>query len=45
MLLAYSGNLDRENKSPFEYASKIFEEANRHAPAGVSWEKPKEGEE
>lgn len=37
LLLAYSGNVLIGNRSPFEFASMIYEAANRHAPSGVSW--------
>lgn len=39
MLLAYSGNVRRGKASPFEFASAVFEAANRHAPNGVLWVK------
>lgn len=39
MLLAYSGNVECGKATPFEFASTIFESANRHAPTGVSWDK------
>ncbi len=37
MLLAYSGNVQLGKTSPFDFANKIFEAANRHAPSGVTW--------
>lgn len=37
MLLAYSGNVQLGKDSPFDFANKVFEEANRHAPSGVAW--------
>jgi hypothetical protein len=37
MLLAYSGNVRLGNATPFDFASALFEEANRHAPTGVRW--------
>lgn len=37
MLLAYSGNVETGRKSPYEYASEVFEAANRHEPGGVAW--------
>jgi hypothetical protein len=37
MLLAYSGNIQLGNATPFDFASIVFEAANRHAPMGVTW--------
>lgn len=37
MLLAYSGNVQLGKATPFEFASLIFEAANRHPPTGVIW--------
>lgn len=37
MLLAYSGNVQLGKTTPFDFASTIFEMANRHAPTGVTW--------
>lgn len=37
MLLAYSGNVQLGNATPFDYACCVFEAANRHAPTGVTW--------
>lgn len=37
MLLAYSGNVQLGKATPFDYASTVFEAANRHAPTGVTW--------
>lgn len=37
MLLAYSGNVHLGDASPFDFANKVFEAANRHAPSGVTW--------
>ena len=37
MLLAYSGNVQLGKKTPFDFASTVFEAANRHAPTGVTW--------
>lgn len=37
MLLAYSGNVRLGKATPFDFASTIFEAANRHAPTGVTW--------
>lgn len=37
MLLAYSGNVQLGKATPFEFASTVFQEANRHAPTGVTW--------
>ena len=37
MLLAYSGNVQLGKASPFDFANKVFEAANRHAPSGVTW--------
>lgn len=37
MLLAYSGNVQLGKDTPFDFASTIFEAANRHAPTGVKW--------
>ena len=37
MLLAYSGNVVIGKSAPFEFASTIFEAANRHPPSGVNW--------
>lgn len=37
MLLAYSGNVRLGKATPFEFASTIFEAANRHAPTGITW--------
>lgn len=37
MLLAYSGNVDIGKRSPFEFASVVYEAANRHLPSGVLW--------
>lgn len=49
MLLAYSGNVDLGRKSPYEYASEVFEAANRHEPSGIAWTRresgPQQGEQ
>lgn len=37
MLLAYSGNVAMGKRSPFEFACKVFESANRHPPSGLDW--------
>lgn len=37
MLLAYSGNVQLGKATPFDFASTLFEAANRHAPTGVTW--------
>lgn len=37
MLLAYSGNVQLGKATPFDFASTVFEAANRHAPTGVTW--------
>lgn len=37
MLLAYSGNVETSRKSPFEFASSVFEEANRQDISGITW--------
>ena len=37
MLLAYSGNVQLGRASPFDFASSLFEAANRHPPSGVTW--------
>ena len=37
MLLAYSGNVQLGNSSPFDFANNLFQAANRHAPSGVTW--------
>ena len=37
MLLAYSGNVQLGKATPFDFASTVFEAANRHAPTGVKW--------
>lgn len=37
MLLAYSGNVRLGKVKPFDFASTVFEVANRHAPTGVTW--------
>jgi len=37
MLLAYSGNVRLGQLTPFDFASTLFEAANRHAPTGVIW--------
>lgn len=39
MLLAYSGNVKLGNATPFDFASTVFEAANRHEPTGVTWRK------
>lgn len=41
MLLAYSGNVDVGAQSPFEFASTVYEAANRHSATGVLWTRPK----
>lgn len=37
MLLAYSGNVRLGKATPFDFASTVFEAANRHPPTGVTW--------
>lgn len=37
MLLAYSGNVRLGKATPFDFARRIFEAANRHPPTGVKW--------
>ena len=37
MLLAYSGNVQLDKASPFDFANMVFEAANRHSLTGVTW--------
>lgn len=37
MLLAYSGNVQLGQTTPFDFATALFEAANRHAPTGIKW--------
>ena len=45
MLLAYSGNVQLGKASPFQFATGVFEAANRHAPSGVTWIEAGDGAE
>jgi len=45
MLLASGGCVDVKHKTPFEFASMVFNKVNRHDIAGVSWTQVQESQE